>query len=150
MVRTASRFRPHKVLPIVLGAALVSLPVFAEDVTIQSSVDQAVVEMGRPLTLTITLGGDLSQVTTAPVVELPDGFQIAARRQASSLVVKQGAAERTLSFVYVLIPTKLGTFKLGPFSAESNHHPLSTNAVEVIVRRPALPPGLKPQPRYTL
>ncbi len=150
MVRTASRFRPHKALPIVLGVVLVSFPAWAEDVTIQSSVDQTVVEMGRPLTLTITLGGDLSQVTTAPVVELPDGFQVAARRQSSSLVVKQGTTERTLSFVYVLIPTKLGIFKLGPFSAESNHHPLSTNSVEVTVRRPVLPPGLKSQPQYTL
>ena len=124
---------------------------FAQDLTFSAKVDKTTVDLGDPISLTITLSGDLSGVAL-PAPQLPEGFVVAGRSQSTNFSIRAGAMERSVSLLYVLIPQRAGTFQLGPFRIEHQHRRVTTDPIEITVKKPALPPSLKtPQgERFTL
>ena len=126
------------------------LDVWAGGVAGQAGVDQRAVQLGRPFVLTISLSGDLTGVQGEPAFDVPEGLHISSRRQVTDLSVGPAGISRSLNFVYVLVPTKPGTFQLGPFAIQRQDQRVMIDAVEVIVQKPRLPPFLAPQSRYIL
>jgi hypothetical protein len=126
---------------------------FAQDLTFSAKADKTTLDLGEALTLTMTLSGDVEGVELPPL-EFPEGFVVAARSQATNFALRTGAMERSLSLVYALVPQQAGTFKLGPFTIRHQQREFQTEAIEVTVNKPALPPGLKQRPdsgeRFTL
>ena len=124
---------------------------FAQDLTFSAKVDKTTVDLGDPISLTITLSGDLSGIQL-PALQLPEGFVVAGRSQSTNFSIRAGAMERSMSLLYVLIPQRAGTFQLGPFRIEHQHRNVQTDPIEITVKKPALPPSLKtPQgERFTL
>ncbi len=156
MAATGSRSRGRNAL-VFLGAALTAAalgsPAWAEeqDLVFSAKVDKTTVTLGTPVTLTISLSGDLSGVQL-PAFEFPEGFLVAARSQSTSFSVRAGAAERSTSLQYLLVPQQAGTFHLGPFMIEHHHKELKTEPIEITVKKSALPPpNLQPKgERFTL
>ena len=142
-------FRLHNAAVTALAVAACAGPLFAGDVAIAAAVDKSVLKVGDSLTLTVTLSGDLSQVAEAPRIELPDGFRALAKRQASTVSVSGGTAQRAMSFEYLLQPLKPGVFRLGPFTVDQRGGPIRSEPINVTVKKPVLPPSVKPQPRLT-
>ena len=132
---------------LLLGAGMAAGRVFAADerpgLSISVSVDKTTVTAGMPVTLTLTVSGDLSGAQL-PVPSFPDGFQVAATSQATNVSVRLGALERSMSLAYVLVPTREGTFQLGPFSIKQKNKTTSTEPISVTVEKSPLPPTLKP------
>ncbi len=122
----------------------------AEELSFSARVDKTTVNVGDPITLTITLGGDLSGVEMPPF-SLPEGLTVAARSQSTNFAFRNGASERSTSLLYILVPQRAGTFKLGPFTITHRHKEVKTDPIELTVNKPALPPHFKPQgERFTL
>lgn len=117
---------------------------------VSAKVDNTIVDLGHPVTLTLTLSGDVSGVQMPPL-EFPDGFEIAGSSRATSFSIRGGVQERSINFAYVLVPRTTGTFKLGPFTFHHGRQEFHTEPIEITVNKPALPPKLQPQEeRFTL
>ena len=115
-----------------------------------AKVDKTSVNVGDPLVLTITLGGDVSGIDI-PVFEFPEGFAVASRSQSSNFSLRLGTVERSLTLAYVLLPQQGGTFQLGPFQIAQKDQKFSTEPITVTVEKPAVPPRLGPEGgRFTL
>ena len=136
-----------------LAAALIcggaSAP--APELTMSAKVDKTIVDIGTSITLTLTLTGDLSG-TQPPATKFPDAFQVAAQTEATNISMHDGMVERSTSLVFVLMPTRDGTFQLGPFALIKGDRTIETAPIEITVKKPPLPPALKPDPngRFTI
>lgn len=117
----------------------------AAELTLSARVDRTRVDPGQPINLIITLSGDLEDAQMR-ALELPEGFVIAGRSQASSFSLTRGAMQRSVDLVYVLIPGQPGEFTLGPFTLEHKGQSLGTEPITIVVSKPALPPGLAAPP----
>ena len=117
---------------------------------LSATLDRPQVDLGQPMTLTLSLSGDLSGVKGQPKVELPDSFQIVAQSQSSNVLIRGRTMERAVSFYYVLVAREPGTFRLGPFEVEQKDAPLKTEPIDVTVRKPVVPPGSHPSERFFL
>lgn len=122
----------------------------AQDLTFSAKADKTTLNVGDPLTLTMTLSGDISGIEV-PVFEFPEGFTVASRSQSSSFSIRLGTVDRSLTLAYVLIPEQAGTFQLGPFQITHKDQKFSTEPITVTVEKPAVPPRLGPEGgRFTL
>lgn len=138
--------------PLALFIAAAATVAMAQDLQINAQVDKTAVEIGQPVTLTISLSGELSGIELPPP-QFPEGLAVAARSQSTSLAIRGGVPERSTSLVYVLVPQQAGTFTLGPFSVTHGKQTLETPLITLTVTKSALPPSLRRQPdgpRYSL
>jgi uncharacterized protein (DUF58 family) len=125
---------------------------WAQDLTFSVKVDKTTVEIGDPITLTMTLGGDVSDVDLSQF-EFPDGFSIVGRSQSTNFSIRAEVMERSVSLIYVLVPKQTGTFQLGPFTIEHRNKELTTEPVEITVEKPTTPTPQQVRPqgeRFTL
>ena len=124
---------------------------WAQDLTFSAKADKTTADLGEPITLTLTLTGDITGVEL-PQMQLPEGWAVAAQSQSTNFSIRAGATERSMNVVYVLIPQQAGTFQLGPFKVTRRKQEFQTEPIDVTVRKPALPPSQR-QPhgeRFTL
>ena len=131
------------------GAACAAEP--PQDLSVSAKVDKTAVDAGTPINFALTITGDLAGAKV-PAPEFPEGFEVAGRTQATNVSVQMGAIQRSTSLVYVLVPTRAGTFKLGPFTIEQRGRKFETQPIEITVKKSPLPPTLKPDQsgRYTI
>ncbi len=117
---------------------------------VSASVDKTQVAVGEQLTLTITVSGDLNDVTLDPH-GVPSSFAVVAQSRSQNTRFLQGTLERSVSLVYVLVPREPGTFALGPFRLQQGRHALLTEPLEVhVVRTNLPPPSSEPVERLTI
>ena len=123
----------------------------ANDVSLTASLDRRQADLGQPLALTIALSGDLTALAGVPKLQLPESFQVVAQSQSSNFSIQSGVVERSVSFYYVLVAREAGTFELGPFEVQrKNGKPLTTDPIQVVVRKPIVPPGSQPSERFSI
>lgn len=149
MARPAWSLRASSFAALVFACAATAA---AQDVQINAQIDRTTVDLGQPVTLTITLSGELSGVQLLPP-QFPEGIVVAARSQSTSFAIRGGVQERATGLVYVLVPQQAGAFTLGPFSVTHGKQTLETPSITLTVTKPALPPSLRRQPdgtRYSL
>ena len=128
----------------------IGVSAWAQDLTLSAKVDKTTINVGEPINLAITLGGDLSGVQV-PAFDFPEGFGVLARSQSTSFSIRAGAMERSTSLSFVLVPQQAGTFQLGPFKIEHHKKSFQTEAITITVKKPVLPPNLQPHgERFTL
>ena len=121
----------------------------APSINISAKVDKTAVDLGNRLTLTITLDGDLTNVNMQDF-KLPPGLQIVAQSRASNVSMGGGEVKRSVSLIYVLLAQEPGTFQLGPFQIIHQGKPVLTEPIEIVVKKPLVPPTQKDTQRYTL
>lgn len=122
----------------------------APSVRISAQVDRTTLEVGGQLTVTLTIEGEAAHVELKPV-EFPKPFQIIAQSRASNISVERGRLTKSISLIYVLMPTEAGTFRLGPFQMTSpDGQPVLTDPLDIVVNKPVLPPQSKPSQRFIL
>ena len=130
--------------------ALAAPAAAAQDLNISAKADKTTVDVGEPITLMLTLSGDLEGLQL-PTPVFPPEFAVAGQSQSTNFSMRAGAVERAMSLSFVLIPQKAGTFKLGPFTVAHQKHEIQTAPIEITVKKSALPPKLRPQgERFTL
>jgi len=110
-----SRVR-HVALLVMLVSLLISIPVVAQDVSLDAEVDRTTVRFGESLTLTLTLsqalsGGGGRQIVTPNVDSIPD-FDIAGRRTAQNMSFINGVGQLQVQTSLELVPRGPGDFTI--------------------------------------
>ena len=132
------------------GMTALAAPAAAQDLVFSANADKTTVAAGEPVTLTLTLSGDLEGLKL-PAPTFPPEFAVGGQSQSTNFSMRAGAVERSMSLAFVLIPQREGTFKLGPFTVEHRKKEFQTAPIEITVKKSALPPKLQPQgERFTL
>lgn len=135
---------------VVVGAGLAMWPsAWAQDVRVTAQVDHASVKVGQPVTLTVTLEGDLEQLELRPI-KLPPELPAIAESRASNFSMQAGTLQRAMILSYTLLPQQPGTYQVGPFEVIHRGQKILTDPVAITVKRQVLPPGRWSATRYTL
>ena len=115
----------------------------AQELTVSAQLDKTSADVGQPVNLTLTLSGDLTGAQLAQP-QWPEGIAVAASSQSSNFSIRNGVVERSTAVLFVLVPQQPGAFQIGPFTIRQRDHTVKTDAIELTVKKPALPPSLSP------
>lgn len=118
----------------VLGLALVFYALsfaFAKELNFEATVNSNKVSLGSSLQMALSF----SNAQNMPAPELPeiDGFQSRYLGPSTMMSIVNGKVSGSITHNYVLLPTKTGAFKLGPFKFEYNGDKYTSNQLNVEV-----------------
>ena len=105
--------------------------VFAKELSFEVTVDTNKVSLGSSMQLSLSF----NNTQDMPVPELPaiDGFQVRYLGPSTMMSIVNGKVLGSITHNYVLLPTKVGTFKIGPFKFEHNGDKYTSNQLYVEV-----------------
>jgi hypothetical protein len=121
----------------ILSLALVSyalsyaLPCFAKELNFEATVNSNKISLGSSLQLALSFGN--VQNMQAPELPAIDGFQSRYLGPSTMMSIVNGKVSGSITHNYVLLPTKTGIFKLGPFKFEHNGDKYTSNQLNVEV-----------------
>lgn len=147
------RFRRSNAIAILAAAAWLSAGAGEAAngaLSFSASIDRTTVAINQPLTLTLTLRGDVPRLEQPLEFDMPTPFLVAARSQSTNVSISAGTTQRSISLIYVLVSPEAGTFSLGPFHLNVDGHVMDTETISVVVHKPVVPPGADRQPKVTL
>jgi len=109
-------------------------PLFAQEVSIEASVDKDTVHLDETFTLTIVLrgGAELNVTTNIEMPELDD-FEIINQSRNTVFSIIPGQAETTQTLQYVLQPFKGGKFVIDSIEFHSGGKTVKSNPIEITV-----------------
>ncbi|MEO0004818.1 MAG: BatD family protein [candidate division WOR-3 bacterium] len=124
---------------------------FGAEINFSASVDRTTVGLGEPFQLTVTVEG--ANIARVPRPQLPelDGFDNlgSSQSQSTSIAIINGRVQQqtAISFVYTLVPKRLGELTIGSCRIVYNNTEYTTEPIKIQVVKSA--PGQKPraQPR---
>jgi len=139
-----SVFRSRKPRALARGASFLILCfgicqlALAKDVNFEATIDRNKAGLGQSLQLGLTFDGSQNM----PVPELPaiEGFQARYLGPSTRMSIINGQTSSSVTYVYTLLPTKVGTFKVGPFKFEHNGDTYNSNTIQVEVLETLAPP----------
>ncbi|MBU0547206.1 MAG: BatD family protein [Candidatus Omnitrophica bacterium] len=104
---------------------------FAKELSFEATVDRNKVSLGGSLQLALSF----SNAQDVPAPELPaiDGFQSRYLGPSTMMSIVNGKVSGSVTHNYVLLPAKIGTFKIGPFKFEHNGDKYTSNQLSVEV-----------------
>lgn len=103
---------------------------FADDIRFTASVNKTQVATGEVFEVTFSINGNADHFAPPNF----SGFQVVAGPNVStSMTSVNGNMTMSNSYSYDLVPTKVGTFTIGPASIVANGHTLNTNAIRITV-----------------
>ncbi len=122
------------ILLITVILLLSVLPLFAQDVSIEASVDKDTVHLDETFTLTVVLrgGAELSMATNIDMPHLDD-FQIVNQSRNTVFSIIPGQAESTQTLQYVLQPVRSGKFVIDSIEFHSGGKTVKSNPIEITV-----------------
>lgn len=126
---------------VLLLLALVTLiaPAARADLTVQSEVDRAQIDMNSQITLTVTVKGDDNNIGTPQLPPIPD-FVTTGTGSRENLLIQNGLISRSRTYTYSLIPRKAGKLTIGPVTVTSDARTVKTAPITVTVTASALSP----------
>lgn len=111
--------------------------VYAQDITLQASVDRTRVEVGKVIQLTVAVQADQMSGLPAPEVPTPDGLQVVGSTSSSSTSIRivngSMTTTRTITYVFSYRARKEGSLVLGPAQITHNGKRIRSAAVRVEV-----------------
>lgn len=105
---------------------LISVPAMAE-IRVSASVSEREVEVGEPVTLTVSIQGEID--VAAPSVQVP-GCQVQYYGPSTQVSIVNGRRTSSISHLYSIVPEKVGTVAIPPIEVEVNRRSYRTEAVE--------------------
>ena len=122
--------------------------VLAREVKFEASIDKRQVAIGESAQLGLTF----YETQTVPVPDLGkiDGFDARYLGPSTMMTVINGKMSSSITYMYSIVPLKVGRFQLGPFSFDYKGDSYKSNvvAIEVVEERapqPAVPMAAAPQ-----
>jgi hypothetical protein len=105
--------------------------------SISSSVDKNVVELGDPVTLTISVTGEGGS-TPEPILPNLSDFEVYSSGKNTSISVVNGKFSSTLEISYVLVAKKMGSLTIGPVTVRQGNKTTSTDPIKIDVKKPGM------------
>ncbi|UCE65055.1 MAG: protein BatD [Candidatus Zixiibacteriota bacterium] len=117
---------------IISFVLLLAAPAFG--LSISSSVDRDVVELGDPVTLSVSISGEGG---SAPDPVLPDlsDFEVYSSGKNTSISIVNGRFSSTLELSYVLVPKKMGNLTIGPIRVKERNITVSSDPIRIEVKQ---------------
>ncbi|UCC80135.1 MAG: protein BatD [Candidatus Zixiibacteriota bacterium] len=109
--------------------------VSAFGLSVSSSVDRNVVELGDPITLSITVTGERGS-TPDPILPDLSNFEVYSSGKNTSISIVNGRFSSTLEMSYVLVPKKMGILTIGPVRVKEKNEIISSNPIRIEVKQP--------------
>lgn len=105
---------------VIMAAATAASPLRA-DATVAAVVTPTRAVVGDTVNLTVTISGDLREVSH-PTFSLPDGLRLAARdpQVSQRLEIVNGRYSRSVDFTYMVVCAAAGTFTVGGISVSAD------------------------------
>ena len=129
--------RPILGLVFTFYALSFALPCFAKELSFEATVDRNKVSLGTSLQLALSFSN--SQDIPAPELQVIDGFQSRYLGPSTMMSIVNGKVSGSVTHNYLLLPTKVGTFKIGPFKLELNGDKYTSNQLSVEVLQGQVP-----------
>lgn len=122
-----------------LGLALLILQVAAsaQAQRIQATINRTEATTQDQLLLTLTIKDAEGVTPTLP--ELPD-FNVIPRRPSTQVSIVNGQTSSSISFNYILVPKRVGTFSIGPAQVEIDGRTFQSNGIRVKILDPSAQP----------
>jgi hypothetical protein len=134
-----------KVLLILIFIFYMFNPVaFAADVRFEATVERSMVSLGESIQLSLSFYG--TQNVSAPDIGEIKGFKVRYIGPSTRMSIVNGRVSTSITHIYSLIPTKTGTFKIGPFSVRLQGKTLTSQPIVVKVVSAAPSPIQKHRP----
>jgi len=110
---------------------LLSTHVLAKEINFEATVDRNKVGLGQSLQLNLTFEGSQNM----PILELStiEGFQVRYLGPSTRMSIINGQTSSSVTYVYTLLPTKVGAFRIGPFRFEHNGNTYNSNTINIEV-----------------
>lgn len=128
----------RKILSVILLGVLVSITTAsASDIRLEAAIDRSKVALGDALQLNLSFYG--AQNISAPDLGQIEGFDVRYLGPSTMVSIVNSAVTSSITHIYTLVPSKTGTFTLGPFSVDVQGKTLSSRpiTVEVVSSLPA-------------
>ncbi len=118
----------------------------AQGLNFSAGVDKDRLEIGDQLTLTLTVSGNVQKIPDPRISNVGD-FALYASGRSQNITFVNGAVTATSQFNFVLVPKKVGTFKIGPAELEIDGKVLQTTPIAVtVVPSGSIPKRAAPAP----
>ncbi|MFH1782857.1 MAG: BatD family protein [Candidatus Omnitrophota bacterium] len=135
------------IVPLLLSL-VITMACYAQDISIEASVNKNEIALDEEIILTIVINGSITNIPEPELSNMASfGYYSGGRSQNISII--NGKISSSVSFNYVLVPNDEGSFQIGPFTIDYKGNSYSTNSIEVRVKpRNAKAPVISP-PTYT-
>ncbi|MEO0025366.1 MAG: BatD family protein [candidate division WOR-3 bacterium] len=126
----------------------------AGEISFSASVDRTTVGLGEPFELTLTVSGvNISRVPRPQLPELKDFDNLGvSQSQSTSISIINGRVQQqtAISFVYTLVPRKLGELTIGPCRMVYDNTEYTTEPIRITVVKSGTrsQPRTRPQSRF--
>ncbi len=109
-----------------------SFAAWAEDLTLEASVNEPKIALNEALQLTLTVSGSKSNIDP---INLPtiDGFTATYLGPSTAISITNGEYHSERSFRYQLLPIKTGHYQIPAIAATINNQSLATKPIEIDV-----------------
>ena len=125
---------------VFIAVLFLAISAFSQGLNFTASVDKDKLEIGDQLTLTLVVTGNVQKIPEPKVRNVGD-FAPYASGRSQNITFVNGAVTATTQFNFVLVPKKVGTFKIGPAELEIGGQLIGTPPIAVTV----LPSGSVPK-----
>lgn len=130
-------FRITKIF--ILLILLLSTRALAKDINFEASVDKKKIGLGQSVQLGLTFDG--SQNMPVPQLSTIEGFRVRYLGPSTRMSIVNGQSTSSVTYVFTLLPTKTGNFKIGPFEFEHKGDTYHANAIDIEVLEAAVQPN---------
>jgi hypothetical protein len=114
--------------------------ILSADIQVSASVSDTEVEVDEQFTYSVTVSGNVANVPRPTLPQLPD-FRVYSSGTSSSFQFVNGVISSSITYNYVLVPLKEGTFTIGEAKIEFGGQEYKTQPITIKV----LPKGTKPK-----
>ena len=127
----------------VIVASLYAAVAFAQT-SVKAEVDKTSLSTDEALTYKLTI---TSLEKNIPTPQLPKftGLKVITSTQSSSVTFTKGSVKTILVYVFVLVPTEAGKFKIEPSTIKIKNEAFSTGDFEIQVKQGKLKSGVEPR-----
>jgi hypothetical protein len=119
-----------KILTITMVLLLAAASAFAQN-KFEASLEMNRVYVGNPVYLYLKFAG--SSNVRQPEVPAVDGLKIKSVGSSTEMSVVNGVVSQALTYTYLVIPVKGGSYDIGPFFTDHNGQTYQANAVRLVV-----------------
>jgi hypothetical protein len=141
MLKFEKTNRFFKILIINISFLLIGLgftsPCFSKDISFELILDKNKMSLGDSLQLGLSFNS--TQEMPAPDIPIIEGFQCRYLGPSTMMSIVNGKVSGSITHNYLLLPTKTGSFKIGPFKFEHNGDKYTSNQLSVEVLEGQVP-----------
>ncbi|MCP4580797.1 MAG: protein BatD [candidate division Zixibacteria bacterium] len=134
--RKSSRNLKFGAAHVAIGSIVIFLLAFTyvvgQDISIEANVDRTQVGLGESIELTISLSGPVRSIDKPDLPNLSQ-FDVFSSGTSSNISIVPGSMSYRTDYSYVLVPRKVGKFKINPVKVDYKGTTYSTKTIDITV-----------------